>query len=343
MNSTPFKTLHVSLETNSNEFGSDEHPHTVVTDFTHSVGERAVVLGGGGAAGNAWLIGVIAGLFDGGIDVTAADLMVGTSAGATAAAQITAARPPQLPQLSQLYEEILSAPVSLPGSAPGRATAAQGHGPVHGPLGSMVDHLQRTNDVIAAADGPVDVRRRLAASVLELDDAFDLERQAQWRATVARRLPSPLWPRQSVLITVVDARTGDPVVFDQHSGIDLVDAVAASTAGGAPFTIGGVPYFDGGYRRSSENADLAVGHRRVLVLSPFGGRTRMPLDWNMHLAPQLDELRASGSAVETVVPDDVAVEAFGGNMMNLAARAPAARAGFSQGRARAAELADFWG
>ena len=27
-------------------------------------GERALVLGGGGSAGNAWLIGVLAGLFD---------------------------------------------------------------------------------------------------------------------------------------------------------------------------------------------------------------------------------------------------------------------------------------
>jgi hypothetical protein len=35
-------------------------------------GERALVLGGGGSAGNAWLIGVIAGLFDAGLNVTEA-------------------------------------------------------------------------------------------------------------------------------------------------------------------------------------------------------------------------------------------------------------------------------
>ena len=55
-----------------------------------SVGtERALVLGGGGATGNAWLIGVIAGLADAGIDVTAPDLIVGTSAGSTAAVQLS--------------------------------------------------------------------------------------------------------------------------------------------------------------------------------------------------------------------------------------------------------------
>src|SRR5881397_2022944 len=59
-------------------------------------GERALVLGGGGAAGNAWLIGVVAGLFDAGLDVTDADLIIGTSAGSTAAAQITGRTPTEL-------------------------------------------------------------------------------------------------------------------------------------------------------------------------------------------------------------------------------------------------------
>jgi len=58
--------------------------------------ERALVLGGGGSTGNAWLIGVVAGLFDAGLDVTDADLIVGTSAGSTAAAQIAGATPAEL-------------------------------------------------------------------------------------------------------------------------------------------------------------------------------------------------------------------------------------------------------
>ena len=58
--------------------------------------KTALVLGGGGSTGNAWLIGVIAGLFDAGLDVTTADLTIGTSAGSTAAAQITSATPTEL-------------------------------------------------------------------------------------------------------------------------------------------------------------------------------------------------------------------------------------------------------
>jgi NTE family protein len=99
---------------------------------------------------------------------------------------------------------------------------------------------------------------------------------------------------------------------------------------------------DGGYRRSSENADLAAGYGRVLVLSPLGGRSRAPLEWGMHLAAQAGELRARGSRVETVFPDSGSRDAFGSNLMDLSTRAPAARAGCDQGRALAGQLTEFW-
>jgi NTE family protein len=148
-----------------------------------------------------------------------------------------------------------------------------------------------------------------------------------------------------VLIVAVDAHTGEPVVFDRHSGVDLVDAVGASCANGfgvPPYVIGDSRYIDGGYRRSSENADLAAGYGRVLVLSPLGGRTRAPLDWGMHLAAQVDELRARGSRVETVLPDSDSRNAFGSNLMDLSARPASGRAGYRQGGALAGQLTEFW-
>ncbi len=80
----------------------------------------------------------------------------------------------------------------------------------------------------------------------------------------------------------------------------------------------------------------------MLVLSPLGGRTRHPLQWGTHLAAQVDELRAAGSTVETVLPDTNSHNAFGDNLMDLSTRPPAARAGYDQGRAMAGQLADFW-
>jgi NTE family protein len=49
---------------------------------------RALVLGGGGVAGIAWELGLLSGWAAEGVDVTAADLVVGTSAGSVVGAQL---------------------------------------------------------------------------------------------------------------------------------------------------------------------------------------------------------------------------------------------------------------
>lgn len=284
----------------------------------------ALVLGGGGSAGNAWLIGVVAGLAEAGLDITDADLIIGTSAGATAAAQITTADP------RSLFRDVTTP------SAPPSPRAARPR-PVLGR-----DHLASYRRTIASSADAADLRRRMAASV-HADASTGAPTSDQWRATVAGRLPAGAqWPRQRVIITAVDARTGEPVMFDRDSGIDLVDAVAASCAGGFAFQIGGEAFIDGGYRRNADNADLAAGYARVLALSPLGGRSLTPLEWGTHLAAQIAELDASGSVVATVFPDEDARAAFGENMMNPSTRIPAARAGYAQGVARARELSQFW-
>ena len=146
-----------------------------------------------------------------------------------------------------------------------------------------------------------------------------------------------------MLIPAVDADTGEPVVFHRDSGIDLVDAVAASTSSGfgGPYRIDESRYINGGYRRS-ENADLAAGCGRVLVLSPFGGRSRMPAEWGMDLATQVRELRAGGSRVETVFPDAGAGDVFDANALDPSTRPQAARGGHDQGRALAEQVATIW-
>ena len=50
---------------------------------------QALVLGGGGVAGVAWELGILMGLYDTGVDVRDADIIIGTSAGSVVSAQIT--------------------------------------------------------------------------------------------------------------------------------------------------------------------------------------------------------------------------------------------------------------
>ncbi|MGM7424810.1 patatin-like phospholipase family protein [Cellulosimicrobium sp. ES-005] len=304
-------------------------PDLQPSDPVPTTGERALVLGGGGSTGNAWLIGVVAGLADAGLDVsTTADLTVGTSAGSTTAAQLAGATP------TELYAAALVAPTRPP-AGPGGPDAGGDR------TRQAADQMARTAAIIAGAQDAADMRRRLGAAALALPGASDEAVRSRWRATVGARLPDPSWPGRSLLLTAVDARTGEPAVFDRHSGVDLVDAVAASCASGFAYRIGERQYLDGGYRRN-ENADLAVGHRRVLVLSPFGGRTRAPLDWGLQLAVQVDELRARGSEVEVIVPGPAADHLFGPQAMDLSLRPAAAEAGYERGTALAERVAALW-
>src|SRR4030081_1539643 len=97
MNAPPSSTTQPPSTTASHRprFDQDQ-PRVDATERARGAGKRALVLGGGGSTGNAWLIGVTAGLYDAGLDVTTADMTIGTSAGATAAAQISGATPTEL-------------------------------------------------------------------------------------------------------------------------------------------------------------------------------------------------------------------------------------------------------
>src|SRR6476660_9360304 len=122
---------------------------------TPSSGQRALVLGGGGSTGNAWLIGVIAGLFDAGLDVTTAELTIGTSAGSTAAAQIAGATPTEL--LAAMLAGAPQRRIDPPGSDRGRV-----------PRKPVVDHLERMRKIIASAEDAADMRRRVGAAALDM-------------------------------------------------------------------------------------------------------------------------------------------------------------------------------
>jgi NTE family protein len=152
-----------------------------------------------------------------------------------------------------------------------------------------------------------------------------------------------------MIIVAVDAHTGEVAAFDRDSGVDLVDAVTASTAapGLVPtVSINGARYIDGGMR-STENADLASGYAHVVVLSPLGGRSGTPPEGQFEglrrfpgtdLASQVEALRKQGSDVAVITPDADSRAAMGTNNMDPATRIPAARAGFAQGRQEASRV-----
>jgi len=311
-----------------------------MTQF-HESHNVALVLGGGGAAGNAWMIGIVAGLAEAGPDLAqAADLVIGTSSGATAAAQLRSGKP-----AAELLAAVLSAPVR---------PAGQNREPP--PSLPMATVFERMRAIGAAATSAAGLRRAMGAFGLESDPVLE-PGAGRRRAIVAARLPRPQWPDRPMIVVAVNAHTGELAAFDRDCGVDLVDAVTASTAlpGLAPtHNINGTRYINGGVR-SAENADLASGYANVVVLSPFGGRDQAPPDpgadpaaqfeglrrppeWGVDLASEVGALRDQGSRVEVITPDADSRAAMGTNQMDPATRVPAARAGFAQGQHEAARI-----
>ena len=246
------------------------------------VHDVALVLGGGGAAGQAWQIGVIAGLAEAGLDLTeAADLVVGTSSGSTTAAQVRSGIP-----AAELLASVLSPPVQ-----------PAGQNREQPPSLPMATVFERMRAIGAAATSAAGLRRAMGAFGLESDSVLG-PGAGQRRAMVAARLPRAEWPDRPMIVVAVDAHTGELAAFDRDSGVDLVDAVTASTAlpGLTPtHSINGTRYINGGVR-SGENADLASGYANVVVLSPFGGRNRTPPERGADPAGQFEGLRRSPGA-----------------------------------------------
>ena len=276
--------------------------------------DLALVLGAGGVAGIAWETGLLAGLREAGSDLTGADLVVGTSAGATVAAQVTSGVP-----LAELYADQADPSRHRAELAPRRPAA------------------ERRAAIARIADGattPQERRRLIARAAL----AADTVPEATRRAVVAARLPVHDWPAVRLLVVAVDAEDGAIRVLTAEDGVPLVDAIAASCAvplTWPPVTIDGRRYVDGGLA-SGENAHLAAGARRVVVVAPSVGAS---LAAGSGLGEQVAALRDGGADVVVLRPDDDARRAIGEDPLDPAARAPAARAGRRQGLALAAALA----
>lgn len=277
---------------------------------------RALVLGGGGVAGVAWMTGLLAGLADAGDDLTGADLIIGTSAGASVAAMLGSGLP-----LADLFARQAD---------PSRQSAE---------LMAELDVAKMTVEAAAFMRGattPAEILRRIGAYAL----AAETVPEAKRRAVIESRLPIRDWPDRKIQVTAVDALTGELAIFDAQAGVSLVDAVTASSAVPGvwpPVTIGGCRYIDGGVR-SADNADLASGFGRIAVISPLGFDS--PIQSPLPLRDVVARLRAEGSDVTVIVPDAASAAAIGANPLDPATRTPASNAGRAQGRAgRAANAA----
>jgi NTE family protein len=281
--------------------------------------KRALVLAGGGLAGIAWETGVLRGIADESPATATAlldsDVLVGTSAGSTVAAQLGSGL-----GLDALFD---------------RQTA-----PSSAELNPNVGVEEITELFLTAMMEPNTTKavklQKIGAVALSTKTVAEPLR----REVIAQRLPSHEWPERVLRISAIDTATGELVTFDRNSRVGLVDAVAASCAVPGvwpPVTIGDRRYMDGGVG-STVNLALAADCDVVVALLPQGRSSPSP--FGSGAVEEVDNFRGSAFGV---FADEDSVAAFGANPLDPACRAPSALAGREQGRRVAGDIADFLG
>ncbi|MEV0464955.1 patatin-like phospholipase family protein [Nocardia tengchongensis] len=276
----------------------------IVDRTSGAVVRRSVVLGAGGVVGAAWEAGLAAELRRRGIDLGAADSIVGTSAGAVVGAALVAGR-------------VLDSFADDPR-----------------PPGSTEPPPVVKRELVAA------VFSVLFDRTLERDEA----RRRVGRMAMAEEPAKPAhiepiewlvggndWPDHRLRVAVVDAASGERRVWDKGSGVPLATAVAASHSFPGlrpPVVVEDRYYIDGGVW-SPTNADLVADSNVLLVVEPLA-----------HMFPP-EQIRAelATTTADSVVrfrPDSAAIEVFNAAATDALASWPRA---FQAGIRQADDLA----
>ena len=278
--------------------------------------KQALVLAGGGLAGIAWETGILQGIADESPETANAlrgsAVLVGTSAGSTVAAQLISGL-----SLDALFERQLETSTTEINPNVGIEQITELFLTAMTQPGSKTEKLQRIGSVALSTETVPEIVRR---------------------EVIEHRLPEHDWPQRELRISAIDTATGELVTLDRNSGVNLVDAVAASCAVPGvwpPVTIGGARYMDGGVG-STVNLELAADCDVVVALLPQGRTSPSPFGTGA-----VEEVDNFPGSVYAVFADDESLAAFGANPLDPACREPSAKAGREQGRRVAGEVAAF--
>jgi NTE family protein len=291
-----------------------------------------LVLGGGGVLGEAWMMGVLAGIEDGAnLDLRHCESFVGTSAGAIVAAHLVAGRAPRRPSSVSTELEVGTVTPSR-----GLAVAAVAAARRAGQTALAASAMWAPLALGIAAPGGALVRALLLKGLPRPPVTLSALR-AQVERSGARF-------DGRLRVTAVDRSSGRRVVFGSPGApiASVAEAVEASCTVPwlfAPVRIGEREYVDGGVW-SPTNLDAAPAGRdtHVLCLNPTASlatrHTMLTVMRNVARSAASVEalaLRRRGAHVHTIAPNAECAAAMGSNFMDEEPRTRVLSAGYRQG------------
>jgi NTE family protein len=284
-----------------------------------------VVLGAGGLTGTAFHAGVLAALHEAGLDARIADVVVGTSAGSTAAALLR-----QGLSAPDYFARVTGAPLSASGRALlGDLPPLTDPGPgTPGDRRPLAPALLR-----AAARRPWAYRPGVVGAALLPAGTRQVDPGAARLRHLFQR-----WPERPLWICAADLSTGHRVVFGRDAFPPVADAVAASCAVPGyyePVEIDGRTFVDGGaYSLASVDVVAPLHLDLVVVSAPLSTADRigrepgqlLRLPARVQVDAEVSRLRRAGTRVVVLQPDARVRRVMGSNSMVVGRRAPVARA-----------------
>lgn len=269
----------------------------------------------GGSLAIGWELGYLYALENEGIDIRNADLVIGTSGGAQAATGITS---------TKSWEEIFNEQIEPKSNE-------------EPPQQNMEAVEAKYSEIAQKSHSPEEWIENYSEFALQ-KNKFD---ESEHINRLKHRIKVTSWP-QNLMITAIDAQASKRAVFTKDSNVDIYRPMASS--GSLPgvwpaTTIDGKKYYDGGCH-SMENADLAKGAHKVLILA-----TNLPIVTPYKINDAIAELQNSGANVKLITPSEDVLQKLnelGGNTVDTAIRPEMARLGQQQGERDAQMIKEFW-
>ena len=241
---------------------------------------RSLVLGGGGVVFVAWLAAYLGELASRGVEVDDADRIVGTSAGALLAGIVAAGR---LDRFRGVLRLLASRPALISRLAP---------------AAGLKPSQERGRELFESArDAEPATIRAIGAGAL----AAATPSAVRLPTSVLLMLQSWRWPDDRLVVSAVDAYSGERLALTRASGVPLLRAIAASASVPglfAPQPVLDRRCMDGGVSGTGIHADLVAGAARALLfpISDTLPEARLTIQPDS-VEREVAALRDSGTAV----------------------------------------------
>lgn len=293
--------------------------------------ERGLALGGGGTPLIAWYAGYVNALKKNGVDLSIADVAVGTSAGSIFGAMLTSGHLWRLVAEIDLFADFPKL------------------------LSKLMPAVQFNPSQIRAQQAELSVKDGSLASIQHIGKAamasLNPDGVASHYKVIEKLLTSTEWPSAGMFTTAVDCFTGQRLVVSKASNVPINVACAASSS--APGQVG--PTFvkdricmDGGMSQTSTHCDVIAGVKRAVIIS-LGDGTINEQKQGLRLSTlpnsinqEIKDLEAGGTKTKHIVvglpPGMSKIE----NLLDPKWIAPYLQFGHDRGIADVAMMKAFW-